>query len=87
MRVPIELFGIARARAGVAEVTVEAETLRDALRALELEHPVLAESILRDGDTSPGWLVSLNGAEFLADPETRLPEGARLLLVSAQAGG
>jgi len=85
--ISIELFGIARARAGVAEVQLEAITFGDALRDLARKVPALTEAIIVDGTLAPGWLVSLDGAEFLADLEARLPQDARLLLISSQAGG
>jgi len=85
--VSVELFGIARARAGVAEVQVEASTFGEALRDLARKVPALTESIIVDGTLAPGWLVSLDGAEFLSDLEARLPQDARLLLISSQAGG
>ena len=87
MGVRIELFGIARSRAGVAEVELEATTFGEALHDLARKVPALTETIIVDGALAPGWLVSLDGAEFLADLEARLPQDARLLLISSQAGG
>ena len=87
MPVTIELFGIARSRAGVAEVEVEAATLKEALRALLETCPGLAPEVLTSNGPAPGYLLSLDGQEFLDDPGRALPDGARLLLLSAQAGG
>lgn len=87
MSVSVELFGIARSRAGVAEVDLEANTLGEALIDLARKVPALTEAIIVDGTLAPGWLISLDGAEFLVDLETHLPPDARLLLISSQAGG
>ena len=87
MPVTIELFGIARSRAGVAVVDVEAATLGDALHALLEACPGLAPEVLTSIGPAPVYLLSLDGQEFLDDPGRSLPDGARLLLLSAQAGG
>ncbi len=86
-RVTIELYGIARRRAGREAITLDAATLRDALRALAREVPPLSGEILVDGAAAPHWRVSLDGARFLEDGDEALPEGARLLLLSSLAGG
>ena len=72
----IELFGIARARAGTATLDVEAATLGDALaalaaRGLDLEH----------------FRFSLNGAEFVSDPGLALAPADTLVVMGAQVGG
>lgn len=87
MRVRIELFGIARSRAGVAEVVVEAATLGDALRALVDAHPTLAGEVIDGARPATGYLVSLNGERFIEDLSLPLPAEATLLLLSGQAGG
>lgn len=87
MSIRIELFGIARARAGAAEAEFRAESLGEALRALAERHPELEGEVLRDGAPAEGWLVSLDGERFVDDPQTPLSDGARLLLISAHAGG
>ena len=87
MSVHVELFGIARSRAGVAAAEVEATTLGEALRRLAGQHTALADEII-DGDRpAAGYLVSLNGERFIDDPATPLDEGAALLILSGQAGG
>jgi len=86
--VRIELYGIARARAGGTEsVEVEAATLKEALRALVELHPELAPEVV-DGDAlSPLFVASLNGERFVHDPDTRLRAGDAVLILGAQAGG
>jgi len=85
--VRVELFGVARLRAGQAEVQVEAHTLREALSALGRACPALEPSIVHDGRLAPGWLVALNGAQITADSEASLETGDVVVLVSADAGG
>lgn len=87
MSVTIELFGIARARAGVALFDVEAETLGAALGRLVGAHPALEGEIIAADRPANGYLISLDGERFVSDPATPLPAGARLLLLSASAGG
>jgi hypothetical protein len=43
--------------------------------------------VVADGRLAPVYLLSLNGERFLTDLDERLPAGARLLLLSADAGG
>jgi molybdopterin converting factor small subunit len=83
----VELFGIARARAGAAEAEVRAGSLGELLRALAERYPALAGEVIRDDALADGWLASLDGERFIADPATPLPAGARVLLLSAHAGG
>jgi molybdopterin converting factor small subunit len=85
--ITIELFGIPRQRAGMAQVTVQARTLADALGQLEASCPRLAGLVHADGTLSPHYLLSLNGEHFVGDLREKLPAKARLLLLSADAGG
>jgi molybdopterin converting factor small subunit len=78
--VRVELYGVARLRAGVEAVEVDGETLGDVLRALADRFPALDV-------TDQGWLISLDGERFIDDPDMPLPSDAKLLLLSAQAGG
>ena len=85
--ITIELFGIPRQRAGLAQITVHANTLADAVGQLEASCPRLAGLIQADGTLSPHYLLSLNGEHFVGDLREILPAKARLLLLSADAGG
>lgn len=85
--ITIELFGIPRQRAGMARITVQASTLADAVGQLEASCPRLAGLIQADGTLSPHYLLSLNGEHFVGDLREKLPAKARLLLLSADAGG
>ena len=88
MTIRIELFGIARARAGRAEVEVEAETVAEALAELGRAVPALAEAgVIEGGALGRGWLLSIDGERFVDAGDASLSAGGRLLLIPAQAGG
>jgi len=84
----VELYDVARARAGCSEARVHADTLGGALLALADRHPALVPDVLdRDGRPARHWRVSLDGRTFTDDPATALGAGQRLVLLSALAGG
>ena len=83
----IELFGIARARAGREALDVEAKSLGDAIRALARECPGVVPEVVADGRLTDGYLASLNGDRFVADPKLKLARKDTLLILGAQAGG
>ena len=84
----IELFGIARARAGTAEVEIDADSVGAALSALAERHPALCPEVLTaSGRPTAAYLLSLNGERFVEAPETPLRPDDTLLLLGAQAGG
>ncbi len=84
----IELFGIARARAGRDQVTVEGADLGAALRALAAACPELVPEILADGGRlADGYLTSLNGEGFVTDQDMPLSAEDTLQILGAQAGG
>jgi molybdopterin converting factor small subunit len=85
--ITVEFFGIPRQRAGCAEAVVAGETLADVLAALERGYPGLRGLRRADGGPAKHYLISLDGARFLSDPQQRLEPGSRLLLLSADAGG
>jgi molybdopterin converting factor small subunit len=81
----VELFDLARRRAGRALLEVEAATLGEALRRVAETCPDLAA--LADPGQLRLWRVSLNGERFVEDPGTPLADGDALLVMSAQSGG
>jgi sulfur-carrier protein len=85
--VTLELYGIARRRAGTDVVTVAAGTLSEALCALERAHPALAGEVVSGGRLAPHWRASLDGKCFLDLPDAALPAGSRVLILSGLAGG
>ena len=87
----VELFGIARQRAGVGEVLViferEPITLADVVAQLATKFPKLEETCFEKGKIKRDYVVSLNGDQFVREGNTVLHLGDRLLLLSADAGG
>jgi sulfur-carrier protein len=87
MQVAVELFGIARARAGVARTTAQGQCLGDVLAELGDRFPALAESCIDGRELRPSFLASVSGQRFVRAPETPLCEGDTVLLLSMDAGG
>ena len=82
----VELLGVPRERAGVAELELQAHTLGELLVALAIRLPGLGEYII--GDRLQASLVAnLNGDRFVSDPGTQLNDGDSVLILSADAGG
>jgi molybdopterin converting factor small subunit len=82
----VELLGLPRERAGVAEVELNARTLGELLGALAHQLPSLAEFIEADR-LQPSFVANLNGDRFVSDPGTPLADGDSILILSADAGG
>jgi molybdopterin converting factor small subunit len=82
----VEFLGVARERAGTAEIDVQAETLGHLLGALATRTPGLAELIVVDR-LHPSLVASLNSNRFISDPETPLGDDDCVLILSADAGG
>jgi molybdopterin synthase sulfur carrier subunit len=83
----IELFGIARARAGREALEVEAGSLGDAIRALARDCPGVVPEVVADGRLTDAFLASLNGIRFVADLSLPLAKDDTILILGAQAGG
>jgi len=82
----VEFLGIPRERAGIAEVEVDAGTLRELLVVLASQFPALDELMTADG-LHPSLAANLNGDAFVKDPATSFEAGDRLLILSADVGG
>ena len=85
----VELLGIPRQRAGVAELEIAAATLGQLRAALAARYPSLAD-LFRAGRADrlgPFVAANLNGDRFVTDPRTRLAATDRILILSADAGG
>jgi molybdopterin synthase sulfur carrier subunit len=87
VQVTVEFYGVPRLRAGRAELAVEAATLRDALAAVVTACPRLGDLVAAGGQVPGHYLLSLDGQRFVTDPDQPLTAGARLLVLSADAGG
>ena len=84
--ITLELYGIARKRAGAESVVVRARSLPEALIALESAFPALSGEVVRSGRLAPHWRASLDGTRFLAADEA-IPPGSRVVILSGLAGG
>jgi molybdopterin converting factor small subunit len=82
----VELLGMPRERAGVAELEMTAGTLGQLWAALSTRFPALDELINVDR-RRPLVVANLNGDTFISDPETPLRESDSVLIISADAGG
>jgi len=82
----VELLGVPRERAGVADLELQADTLGELLVALAVRFPSLRELIIADR-LQPSLVANLNGDRFVSDPRTQLKEDDSILILSADAGG
>ncbi len=85
--VVVEFFGIPRQRAGKADLTLQAATVAELLTALEAHCPGLRGLRRPDGSLTPHYLLSIDGRRFVGRGDEAVPEGAHVLLLSADAGG
>ena len=87
MQVTVELFGIARAHAGISQTTAEGDCLGDVLADLAARFPALAETCIDGRRLRPEFTANLGGQRFVTSPETPLADGDSVLLLSLDAGG
>ncbi len=87
MPVTVEFFGIARQRAGVAQVEVDAANMGEAFDRLSPQFPEWADACLADGQLKPLFLANLNSRTFVTDRSQRLQDGDHLLILAADVGG
>ena len=87
MQVTIELFGIPRARAGIAQASAVGSNLGDVLADLAARYPRLAETCIDGRALRPGFIANLSARNFASSPDTPLCEGDIVLLLSLDAGG
>lgn len=87
MSVRVEFLGIARQRAGIPTLDIEAGNLGDACRTLCDSLPGLRNTCLTSNGLRPGFLASVNGRTFTRDPNASLAKGDALIILSADVGG
>lgn len=87
MPVVVELFGIARARAGVDRTTADGQSLGDVLTDLATRFPELATTCIDGNALRPGFIANLGGNQFVSAPDTVLKSGDTVMLLSLDAGG
>lgn len=81
----VEFYGLARLRAGRADLVVNAGTIGAALAAADAACPDLRSRC--DTGLSPEYRLSVGGRYFTDDLGERLTEGESLLVLGADAGG
>ena len=87
VRIPTQLRPLT---AGASEVEVQAQTVREAIDALEREYPGMKARLLDEQGTLRRFVnlfVADEDIRFLQGLDTRLPDGATLSIVPAVAGG
>ncbi len=90
MSIDIELYGIARRRAGRPVVTIPTNgpvLLATVLAYLAAEYPELATECFEGNGLKDGYVISVNGERFVRDPSVALNKDSSLLLMSSDAGG
>jgi hypothetical protein len=87
--IQVELYGVARLRAGIRDWTSTGGTLGEVLESLAVEFPMLEGSVVSRQPIGllPSYRISLNGDRFVSDPNTLLANGDHLLILSADVGG
>ncbi|MEI8021642.1 MAG: MoaD/ThiS family protein [Schlesneria sp.] len=85
--VKVELFGIPRARAGIAQTTSAGHDLGDVISDMASRFPELAISCIQGRHLKPGFTANLSGHRFVTDPDTLLSDGDSVLILSLDAGG
>jgi len=87
MSVRVEFYGIARRRAGVESMDVDAACLSEMVDRLTACLPQLAESCFDGQRLRSGYLANINGRNFTSDPDAPLKDGDCVMILSADAGG
>jgi molybdopterin converting factor small subunit len=83
--ITVEFYGLARLRAGRAELSVEAETVGEALVEADAACPNL--HALSDTGLSRNYRVSIGGKRFIENLAEALLDRDTLLIFGADAGG
>lgn len=87
MAITVEFFGIARKRAGLASIEIDAESVGAALDILARRLPHWADACLDQGHLKKSFLANINGQAFVRDREHWLDDGDHLLILTADVGG
>lgn len=87
MEIKVELFGIARERAGVSDTTARGRCLGDILGDLSQRFPRLASTCLDGRRLRAGYTANISGQRFETNPDTELGPDDFVLLLSVDAGG
>jgi hypothetical protein len=85
--VTVEFLGMARHRAGCAELSAAGRTVGDLLGAVMAQCPRLTGLVSDTGELSRHYLISLDGERFVSDTADPVSPGCRLLILGADPGG
>ena len=66
---------------------VTAQSLGQAIQALEKACPALHPDVVKNGCLTSHYVCAVNGGQITRDPETPLRHGDTVVLLGAQAGG
>jgi len=87
IRIPTQLRSIS---GGNSEVPVEASTVAEALKALEVAHPGFADRLYDDGGKLRRFVnvfVADEDIRFLEGVDTAVTDGSTISIIPAVAGG
>ena len=85
--VVVELYGLPRLRAGAERIELAPGRLHALLVEMAAALPGLVPDIIAAGALTEHALVAIDGRSLLIDPAAEIPDGAVLVMISAQAGG
>lgn len=92
MAIKVEFYGVARLRAGVAELSLPTMTgqgiaLQQVLSSIAETLPPFGSDCLEQGTLRREFTANLDGQRFIREPDHKIPDGSTLLILSADAGG
>ena len=90
MSVRVEFYGVPRQRTGQSSIDLPVRgsvPLGTILAQLGQMFPKLAADCLEGNRIRPGYVVNVDGNQFVLDPESLIDDNTSLLLMSADAGG
>jgi len=88
--VTVELFGVARMVAKTQNISLalpQDATLAQVFAALAEKLPALAGRVLNSDGLLNGYTCNINGLDFVRTPSTKINQGDKILILSADAGG
>ena len=90
-RIKIEVFGIPRLRAGVAEFFVDVcrvkNRLADIRETLNRELPAFGDACVEEGQLRKDYVFNISGKRFTRSADYEILPEDTLLILSSDAGG
>ena len=87
MTITVEFFGIARKRAGLSSIEIDADSVGAAFDLLTVRMPHWAEACLDDGQLTNSLIANINTHTFVTARNHPLNDGDHLLILAADVGG